>query len=173
MLRLLLLRHAKSSWDHPGLDDRDRPLNRRGKAAAPIVGQHLKRLGWIPDRVICSPAARTRRTLDLVSEAAGFSADVVFDEGVYDFGDGTRLLEAIKARGGDARTLLIVGHNPSMEFLALRLSRVGPPDAIAEIKRKFPTAALAAFDVDADSWDQFDPQKCTLVAFVRPKTIAD
>ena len=173
MLRLLLLRHAKSSWAESGLDDRQRPLNKRGKEAAPVVGRHLRRMKWSPDLVICSPAERTRRTLDLVLDAAGIAPDVIYDEAVYDFGDGSSLLDVIRARGGKARTLMIVGHNPSMEFLAIRLARTGPPDAIAAIRRKFPTAGLAVFDVDAPSWSGFDPALCTLVAFVRPRALAD
>jgi phosphohistidine phosphatase len=66
---------------------------------------------------------------------------------------------------------MIVGHNPSIEFLAIRLARSGPPDAITEIRRKFPTAALAVFDVDAPSWAAFDPAACSLTAFVRPRAL--
>ena len=172
MLRLMLLRHAKSSWAEPGLDDRDRPLNRRGKDAAPIVGRHLRRMGWLPDRVVCSPAERTRRTLDLVLAAARIAPEVIYDEAVYDFGDGDALVNVIRARGGEARTLMIVGHNPSMEFLATRLARSGPPDAIAGLRRKFPTAGLAVFEVAAPAWSGFDPARCTLAAFVRPRALA-
>ncbi len=172
MLRLLLLRHAKSSWAETGLDDRDRPLSRRGNEAAPIVGRHLRRMGWLPDRVVCSPAERTRRTLDLALDAARLSPEVIYDEAVYDFGGGDALLDVIRARGGEARTLMIVGHNPSMEFLAIRLARSGPPDAIAAIRRKFPTAGLAVFDVDAPAWSGLDPARCTLAAFVRPRALA-
>jgi phosphohistidine phosphatase len=173
MLRLLLLRHAKSSWAEPGVADRDRPLNKRGKDTAPTVGRYLKRMGWLPDRVICSPAERTRRTLDLVLEAGNLMPQVIVDEAVYDFGDGTALIDAIRRNGGPARTLLLVGHNPSTELLALRLSRSGPPDAIAALRRKFPTAALAVFDVDVADWADFDPLKATLVAFVTPKALDD
>jgi phosphohistidine phosphatase len=173
MLRLLLLRHAKSSWAEHGVDDRQRPLNKRGREAAPVVGRHLRRMKWIPDLVICSPAERTRRTLELVIEAAGSRPEIAYDEAVYDFGDGNALIDVIRVRGGNARTLMIVGHNPSMEFLAIRLARSGPPDAIAEIRRKFPTAALAVFDVDAPSWAAFDTAACTLTAFVRPRALDD
>jgi phosphohistidine phosphatase len=173
MLRLLLLRHAKSSWAEHGVEDRQRPLNKRGREAAPVVGRHLRRMKWIPDLVICSPAERTRRTLELVIEAAGSRPEIAYDEAVYDFGDGNALIDVIRARGGAARTLMIVGHNPSMEFLAIRLARSGPPDAIAEIRRKFPTAALAVFDVDAPSWAAFDTAACTLTAFVRPRALDD
>jgi phosphohistidine phosphatase len=172
MIRLLLLRHAKSDWSDAGLADRDRPLSKRGRESAPVIGRHMREKGWIPDLVLSSPATRTRQTLGLVLDRIGTSPNITFDETLYDFGSGERLLAAIKEHGGNAKTLMLVGHNPAIERLALLLAGKGETEALAAMERKFPTAALAVIDFQAKAWSSIKPAKGTLMAFVTPKGLA-
>jgi phosphohistidine phosphatase len=84
MKTLYLLRHAKSSWKDPSLQDFDRPLNGRGREAAPLVGRFIRKRKLRVDLILGSPAARARQTAALVKEAAGLSADLLFDERIYE-----------------------------------------------------------------------------------------
>lgn len=172
MLRLLLLRHAKSSWDNPALDDRDRPLAPRGERAASLIGRYMRENGHQPKLALCSHAARARQTLDLVIDALGTTPPVHIDDQLYDFGDGTVLLAALANEGGNASPLLIVGHNPSVEALADRLIGAGPEELMTEMRIKFPTGALAVIDFDTARWEEVTPGSGVLVSFTRPKDLA-
>jgi phosphohistidine phosphatase len=172
MIRLLLLRHAKSDWSDAGLADRDRPLSKRGWESAPVVARHMREKGWIPDLVLSSPSTRTRQTVGLVLDRLGTSPNIIFDEALYDFGSGDRLLASIKEHGGNLPTLMVVAHNPAIERLALMLAGHGDADLLAAMQRKFPTAALAIIDFEAKAWSSIKPGKGTLSAFVTPKGLA-
>jgi phosphohistidine phosphatase len=171
MLRLMLLRHAKSSWNDPGLDDRQRPLSPRGEAAAPAMGKFMRRHDLVPDLVLCSPARRARDTWKLIAKAMPEAPVPSVEEAVYDFGNGGRLLEAIRRRGDKATRVLVVGHNPSIERLALRLVKDGDPDLIARMKSKYPTGALAVIDFAAEAWWDVADTEGKLVSFTRPKDV--
>lgn len=171
MLRLLLLRHAKSSWDAPALHDRDRPLTVRGRRAARSMGEFMHKSGYRPHHVMCSPAARARATCTLVLQAMNRKVRCTIEEDIYDFGDGSVILRLIRAKGGGVSPLLLVGHNPSMEELAAALVGDGPPAAIKAMARKFPTAALAVIDFDAATWADIAEGAGRLVSFTRPKTL--
>src|SRR5262245_54086960 len=172
MIRLLLLRHAKSDWSDAGLADRDRPLSKRGRESAPAVGRRMKEMGWIPDLVLSSPATRTRQTVGLVLDRIGTSPRIIFDEALYDFGSGERLLTSIKEHGDKSPTLMVVGHNPAIERLALMLAGHGDAELLAALERKFPTAALAIIEFEANAWSSIKRGKGTLSAFVTPKGLA-
>jgi phosphohistidine phosphatase len=172
MIRLLLLRHAKSDWSDAGLDDRDRPLSKRGRESAPVIAGYMREMELAPDLVLSSPATRTRQTLSLVLDKLGRSPEIVFDEALYDFGSGARLLEAITEHGGDAKTLMLVGHNPAVQQLASMLAGTGEPELMAAMEGKFPTAALAVIDFEAEAWSAIKAGKGTLAAFVTPKGLA-
>jgi phosphohistidine phosphatase len=172
MIRLLLLRHAKSDWSDAGLADRDRPLSKRGRESAPLIGRHMRDKGHVPDLVLSSPSTRTRQTVSLVLDEIGNSPNIVFDERLYDFGGGERLLAAIKEHGGETRTLMLVGHNPTVQRLALLLAGAGDSELMTAMERKFPTAALAVIDFEAKAWSAIKPGKGTLSAFVTPKGLA-
>src|SRR5450631_2444347 len=125
MLTLTLLRHAKSSWEEP-LDDFDRPLAPRGKKAAPEIGAALAARGLRPDLILCSGALRARETLGLVIEDLGAPApEVIYDDALYMAAPGTllkRLHGIASAPQRDApRHVMLVGHNPGFEELALML----------------------------------------------------
>jgi len=142
MKTLLVLRHAKSSWDHPHLSDFDRPLNGRGKKAAPFMGSLMAEKGLVPEVIVSSPANRARTTAEKAAEAGGFDASVEFDERIY--GAGTNgLLYVIAGFDNAAETAMIVGHNPGFEILV---------SVLTGEHRRMPTAALAVIDLDIDRW---------------------
>jgi phosphohistidine phosphatase len=171
MLQLLLLRHAKSSWGDPGLDDRDRKLSARGKAAAQAMGRTMRQRKLVPDLVLCSPARRARDTWSLAAEELKVAPRLQSEEDVYDFGNGGKLVDLIRAKGGKAKSLLLVGHNPSMERLAQRLSGKGDKKLRERLEKKYPTGALSVFEADIPSWEAFADEVFALTHFIRPKDI--
>lgn len=171
MLRLMLLRHAKSSWKEPQIADRERPLAERGRVAAPLIGRYASEQGLLPERILYSPARRARETCDLFAAALDGRVWAEAVEELYDFGDGRALLEVVRRRGGDAASLMLVGHNPSLENLARMLAVGGDADALAELQLKFPTAALAVIDCRAKAWRELRPGSGTLAAFIKPRAL--
>jgi phosphohistidine phosphatase len=154
--RLYLLRHAKSSWKQPELADRDRPLNGRGRRAAKTIGRHLRDQGIDPDLVLCSPARRTRETLERIEPSLGRGGVKVEPE-LYGASAG-ELLERLRAVPGDVESVLVIGHNPGLADLTFRL---------CGFDEKFPTAALATLSCPA--WDALD--RAQLDDFVRPRDL--
>lgn len=171
MLRLLLLRHAKSSWTDPGRDDRDRPLSSRGIEAAPAMGAFMRKKELIPDLVLCSPARRARDTWKLVSEGLNAAPRLVIEEAIYDFGNGGRLLEALRHKANGAKSVLVIGHNPSLERLALRLIGKGDHSLKERIAKKYPTGALTVLEFKASDWKTIKDAEGQLVSFTRPKDV--
>jgi phosphohistidine phosphatase len=171
MLRLMLLRHAKSSWTDPGRDDRDRPLSPRGVKAAPAIGAFMRKEKLVPDLVLCSPARRARDTWTLVAETLQAAPKLIVDDAIYDFGNGGRLLDSLRHKGNSAKAVLLVGHNPSLERLALRL--VGKSDQTLKdrIAKKYPTGALAVIEFKAADWKTVKDAEGHLVSFTRPKDV--
>lgn len=167
MPRLFLLRHAKSSWATPGQQDFDRPLNGRGRAAAPLIGRHLSEAGYAPGRVLCSPAARTRETLDGIRPFLPETVVIDHVRALYE-ASVEGVFRAITEHAGDAADLMVIGHNPSIHMLALSLARSGDAGLRAELRAKYPTAALSVIDLTGDSWSAIRPGGGTLVAFVTP-----
>lgn len=147
--RLYLLRHAKSSWNDPDLGDRDRPLTSRGKRAVKALAKHLEEGGIKPELVICSPARRAQDTLKPLRKALGSDADLRLDERIY-AASAVELLEVLSEVPARVASVMLVGHNPSLQDLALGLARPGP--ARSELEAKFPTGALATLTVPGSSW---------------------
>lgn len=162
MKTLLLLRHAKSSWDDPTLPDHDRPLNPRGKKAAPRMGVLLRDEGLLPDLIVTSTAKRARKTAKIVAETSGYTGPVVPEPALYFEGAGA-YLAAIHAADADITRLMLVGHNPDMEeVIHLLTGRV----------ERMPTAALAAIDLNVARWDEVEfEQAATLTALWRPREL--
>lgn len=169
MKTLWLLRHAKASAGGAGLADRDRPLTARGRAAAERIGHHLAERGARPDLVLCSPSLRTRETFELVEKALGTALSAEFDDELY-LASERDLQARIQQVSDDAASVLLIGHNPGVAELALRLAVRGDSDALAGLHRKFPTGALAELRIHSQRWRQF-ARGCELVAFVTPKQI--
>ena len=137
---LYLLRHAKARWAEPGSRDYDRALELSGKADAEQIASAMRLAGHVPDRVLCSGAARARQTWEAASRHLPVS-DIRYIDGLYS-SDATGYLEIIRDAGGNG-SVMVVGHNPMMEDLALALSRDGDGDALAAVAHGFPTAGLA------------------------------
>jgi phosphohistidine phosphatase len=159
--RLFLLRHAKSSWDEEGLADRDRPLAPRGRKAAKVMAHHLEEEKISPALVLCSPARRTRETL----EAVRANGEVRIEDELYG-ASGAELLGRLREVPDEVESVMLIGHNPGIEDLALGLAAGGA--RLEDMKRKFPTAALATLKVP-DNWKELAPGSAELVAFVTPK----
>jgi phosphohistidine phosphatase len=172
MLTLALLRHAKSSWDDAHVDDFDRPLNDRGRAAAPLMGAALNKMRFVPHVILCSSARRTRETLHLALPCFGADeADVVFDDRLYLTSPET-LLERIMAVPRGTTSVLLIGHNPGMHALALMLLGKGDEKSVAHLTKKFPTAALAIFSFPRETWSDIGPASGHLEAFVTPRDVS-
>jgi phosphohistidine phosphatase len=168
MKRLYLLRHAKSSWDDPTLADHDRPLAPRGRRAAKVMAKHLGRKGIAPELVLCSPSRRTRQTLTRIAPSMGKSADVQFEPGLY-AASAPVLLEVLHEVPDEVESVMLIGHNPGIQDLALSLARAGSKSA--RVRSKFPTAALATLEHNG-SWRELAPGSAELVSFVKPKELS-
>jgi len=142
MKRLFLLRHAKSSAGDPGQDDHARPLNGRGRRAAEAIGELLASRGDAPELALCSSAKRTRETLELVLEQLDVPPRIEILRDLY-LASSETLLERVRELPEGVASALLVGHNPGIGELALRLATRGSADARKSLREKFPTAALA------------------------------
>lgn len=167
MPRLLLLRHAKSSWDDTSADDFDRPLNARGRAAAPVMGSHIAALGLSPDKILCSAARRTRETLAAILPYLDDDIDVRITRDLYFAGE-DRMIDQIRAHGGSATTLLVIAHAPGLQETALALTGEGNAAIVEKLAEKFPTAGLAVIDFPAGKWVDIEPRSGKIVAFLKP-----
>ncbi|WP_413206476.1 SixA phosphatase family protein [Rhodospirillum sp. A1_3_36] len=169
MKRLLFLRHAKSDWGDPGLDDFERPLAHRGIRACALIADHLARASVAPDLVLCSAARRTRETLDLVKTSLT-NAPVLFEREIYVF-EHRPLLARLRRLEASANTVMVIGHNPALEELSLSLA--GPDsdaEALAAIGQKFPTGALVDLTFDGP-WSTLAPGEARLSGFTRPRDL--
>jgi phosphohistidine phosphatase len=171
MRTLILMRHAKSSWDQAKLEDLDRPLAPRGRDAVPLIAGFIKESKWQPDLVLCSPAARVRETWQLMTPVLGRAVDCKTLRTIYP-GAPSRLLEALRRAADEVETVMLIGHNPGLGRLAAGLCGSGPKKPLERMRSKFPTAALAVIEFDVDRWDQLAPGAGRLRAFVRPKDLA-
>jgi phosphohistidine phosphatase len=170
MKQLLLMRHAKSSWDDALLSDFDRPLARRGRDAAPRMACELVRRGWQPEFALVSPAARSRETWELsVAEFAAKPAKS-FPVALYDASAPT-LLGEVRQTPESVRVLLVIGHNPGLEdFARLLASDSSEARALKQLGAKFPTAALAHFTLNG-GWADLETGAARLRHFLRPKDV--
>jgi phosphohistidine phosphatase len=164
----MLLRHGKSDWPS-GVKDLDRPLATRGREAVPRVAAHMAEEQLFPDLALVSPARRARETWELVAPKLG-DVPARFEPRIYE-SPPERLLAAIREIGPEARSVLLVGHNPGFEDLAKLLIGHGDRYAFARIAKKFPTAGLAVLDFAADHWRDVRPGSARLDRFVTPKSL--
>jgi phosphohistidine phosphatase len=173
MLTLCLLRHAKSSWDNPALDDVDRGLSSRGIKAAPEIGRALRHAEFVPDLILCSSSVRTRATLMLIlPELRLSSPSILYEDELY-LAPSRRILDRIQRIDEPAQSVLMVGHNPSTHQLALELTGKGKKSFMAELASKFPTAAYAILRFDAAQWSDVQAGAGELIDFVTPKGLKD
>lgn len=173
MRQLLLLRHAKSSWDDPQLPDHARPLNARGRRAAHAMARAMHELGLAPDVVLVSSARRTLQTLEALGALPDSPIITPMDD-LY-LAPWPRLLDALRAVPETARSVLLLGHNPGLHDLALALA--GPAATAASptarrLAEAYPTAALAEFSV-ALPWRLLGEGGGRLVRFMLPADLPE
>jgi phosphohistidine phosphatase len=162
MKTLLVLRHAKSSWNDAARTDHERPLNARGRRDGPRMGELVLEEGLVPDVLISSDAVRARLTAEAVAGAAGYTGEILLDERLYLAGaaDIVLVLQTVDA---NAEAVMIVGHNPGLEELVAQLT--GEPQDL-------PTAALAQIVLPIDRWrDLTLSTRGVLVAHWRPEEL--
>jgi phosphohistidine phosphatase len=165
MKRLILTRHAKSSWDDPLTPDHDRPLNERGKAAAADLGQWLASRGYVPDEVLCSDALRTRKTFSGIAPALPGTPMLELKPALYHAGPDVMMAVLHHAVG---QTVMMIGHNPGIAEFAHRL--VAHTPAAAEFTR-YPTGATLVVDFMVESWTEVAFGQGITVDFVVPREI--
>lgn len=171
MLRLMLLRHAKSNWPE-GVADRDRPLATRGRENAPVMGRYLAEEGLLPDLVLVSPSLRTQETWRLVAPMLPQKPPSQTEPRIYE-APYQRLLEVVQEVEGDVRTLLMVGHNPGSAELAALLTGGGDRSAAARMMQKYPTCGLAVLDFDVSDWRDVAARGGRLDRFETPASLGD
>jgi phosphohistidine phosphatase len=165
---LTLLRHAKSTWDDPVARDFDRPLNERGRRAARTIGREMQAQGLEFDQVIASPAVRVIETLADVEDGYGQPLNPAFDKRIY-LASKETLLDIVQSADDRAERLLIVGHNPGLETLAMLLTR--GEGLRAEVAIKYPTATLAEISLPVDHWSEAREGVGTIARFIRPRDL--
>lgn len=170
MPTLHLLRHAKSSWGSAARDDHDRPLSARGQRAAAAMAVYLRQAGVAPDLVLCSTARRTQETLALVREGLPEGIAIETARDLYEVG-ADRILARLRETDPSVDVLLVVGHNPGMEGLAVWLAGAkSDPNAMRELSGKFPTCALASLSF-IGAWSDLGDGGADLTRFVTPKDL--
>jgi phosphohistidine phosphatase len=165
---LLLLRHAKSSWDEPTLSDRERPLAPRGRRAARALGARLRGRRTRIDRVLCSPSRRARETLARLELPK--KTPVRFEERLYLASARTLLARIRRLRSRD-RCVLVIGHDPGLDALVRLLAGTGRNKARARLSAKYPTGALAELRLPGTGWSELEPGSAFLERFTRPKDL--
>jgi len=166
------MRHAKSSWDNSDLADFDRPLNDRGEAAAPFMGELIAGRGLAPEEIVSSPAKRALQTATLVKESGGIEAPIRLDERIYEAGAQTLKQVASEFRD-ELDIMMMIGHNPGFEELARLLIGEGDMDGILRLGQKYPTAGLAVIDFALEDWADVAHKSGRLERFVTPKSLGN
>ncbi|WP_421990264.1 SixA phosphatase family protein [Roseococcus sp.] len=174
MRQLLLLRHAKSSWDDASLSDHSRPLNARGGMAAAVMAAQMREFGLVPDVVFVSSSRRTLQTLEALQPFESGPMIEVMDD-LY-LAPWPRLLETLRLAPETARSVLLIGHNPGLHELGLALMgptgvAIGGPHA-RRLAEGYPTGALAEFTI-AGSWGQLAEGGGRLVRFLAPRDLPE
>lgn len=164
-LRLILTRHAKSSWDDPTLADHDRPLNGRGRHAAAMIGGWLHSRGDVPEEVLCSDAVRTRETWERIAPLVGGSPELRLKSTLYHAGPDVMLAVL---RGATAACVMMVGHNPGIADFAERL--VARPPSDPEFRR-YPSGATLVATFEADRWADVGFGTGSVVDFITPRAL--
>lgn len=162
MKRILLLRHAKSSWDDPSLPDHERPLAPRGRRAAAAMAEHLRSSDLKVDLVLCSSARRARETLERLGDTFG-DAETLDEDSLYGAGD-DELLERLRRLPAEVDSVAVIGHNPGLHDLAVALTRAG-----RKLER-YPTGAVAVLEFEGP-WSDLDSGRAKLRSFVKPKDL--
>lgn len=162
--QLILMRHAKSAWDNPGVSDHDRPLNKRGRTAAPLMAQQLREHDLIPDLILASTAVRVRETISLLTETWASEPTIQYESSLY-LATRETLLAHVRGVHDAWCRVMLVGHNPGLSELA---------GWLGQSSLDLPTAAVAVFKYANPSWRQASTDKpWDRTAIWLPREIAD
>jgi phosphohistidine phosphatase len=166
-LTLILIRHAKSDWDDPGLPDHDRPLNPRGQAAAPRIGAYLAARDLVPRAVLCSTARRTQETWQGIASRMLDAPAPILTRAIYE----AMPVDILNAIGtAEASPLAVIGHNPGIGSLAWSLSATPPGHDKFSL---YPTGATTVLSFDATHWAEIGPGQGRVIAFTTPRDLPD
>jgi len=160
---LILTRHAKSSWDNPGMEDHDRPLNARGRRSAEAIGTWLRDKGLVPDQVLCSSARRTKETY----ERMGFDTPAEFTDDLY-LVTGNRILRALSEATGE--TVLLLGHSPGIGQFAAEILAEPPEHPKFDA---YPTGATLVARFDIDDWSKLAWRGGEVIDFTVPRDLLE
>ena len=161
MKTLTIVRHAKSSWDHPGLSDRERPLNKRGEHDAPLMGQRVLEHGIRPSLIVSSPATRAWATARIIAAAITYPLEFLQREKSLYHASVDEILDVIVAQDPGFSSLMVVGHNPGLTDFANYLS--------PGLTDNLPTAGVVSVEIDQDDWDLFAQPPTKLLLHDYPK----
>jgi len=161
MKTLYLIRHAKSSWKNLELDDFDRPLNKRGKRDAPVIGARLKKCAVFPDIILCSPAKRAKDTAKKITKALGYDKKIQYNPDIYEASSNT-LQNIINSINIQHSTAFLIGHNPGLNMLVEKY--IGMEDNI-------PTCGIVGIRFACDKWDDISSKNAELLSFDYPKKL--
>jgi phosphohistidine phosphatase len=170
MRRLMLLRHAKTERAEPGERDRDRKLMKRGRADAPVIGSFMTHHGLVPDLALVSPAVRAQETWALVAACFAKPPRQMTDNRIYNANP--EGLIAVIGQARKAHALIVVGHNPGLHDLAMRLIASGDTEMREQLNEKLPTSGLVVIDLPLDDWSLLHSHTGRLERFVSPRLIA-
>lgn len=162
-LRLILTRHAKSSWDDHDVSDFDRPINLRGVDAASNMGRWVSDHGYEPEQLLCSKALRALQTLEGLTKDWSKSIPCTYSHEMYLASPGT-MLSLLSEQS--ASTTMLIGHNPGMGAMAAGLVQQRPGDADFI---RYPTCAMTVLEFDISEWNEIEPASGRLIAFMTPK----
>lgn len=160
MKKLFLIRHGKSSWKNLSLDDFDRPLNKRGKNDAPLMGSILHQLGIIPDLIVASPAYRAKKTAEAIAHEVHYDKhEIHFYEDLYE-ASSDNITDTIKYLDDEYDTVFLVGHNPSLNFFA---------EEYLGFDENIPTCGIVELEFDCECWQDINTQNADFISFEYPK----
>lgn len=163
MKTLTLVRHAKSSWKHPELRDRERPLNKRGKRDAPVMGRRIAEHGIRPSLIISSPAVRAWKTAKVIAGAIGYPLEFLQrEDGLY-LASLDNWLDVIAAQDNGFNSIMAFGHNPGLTDFANFLS--------PGLTYNVPTAGVVCVNIDRDDWKLYERPSTELVVYDYPKRV--
>ena len=171
MLTLSIFRHAKAAAGDTATKDFDRPLAESGHAAAPLMGAYLANAGLKPDLVLSSPALRTRETCTAAFKALQPPPEIRFEQVLY-LASPKTLIGRLRRTAPSIRHVMVVGHNPGLQALALDLIASAPPKMLADLGTKLPTAGLVVLRLDIAGWTEIGPATASLDRFVTPRMLA-
>lgn len=172
MRKVILLRHAKSSWDDPSVDDHDRPLSKRGKAAAPLIGRWLAERRHLPDTVLCSSSERTRQTVDRIRQSLPKLPEPVVERELY-HASPEQMRDRLAMLPDDCTTVMVVGHNPGLGSLVRKMSNGHENRRCRRAYEHFPTGAAAVLELDLENWSDIGFAKARFVDFAAPRELME